>query len=249
MDGRSMQHESDDVNGLIGLGATLLLLLLAGGLIGLFDRERFALRWLLVAVVLVAVNDAMLTRFWGAMPNLLPGDRNWQGKLLALALTLAVAALPAFGWRRVGLTLAQAPGSLRAALPVVALYCGFFVALALAFPGEPGTLEEMAFQLSMPGLEEEAFYRGILLFALDRAFAGRVRFLGVDWGWGAVLSSCLFGMTHAFGYSDGGFSFDPLYWALTALPSLVAVWLRLRTASLVLPIVMHNFGNAISMLV
>ena len=238
------------MNGLIGLSGTLLLLLLAGGLIGVLDRERFAPRWLLVAALLVAINDGLLTRFWGTVPNLLEGsDWNWQGKLLALAATLAIAALPMFGWRRVGLTLAQAPGSLKAALPVAALYCAFFVAVAAVFPSGAVTGEDIAFQLTMPGLEEEPFYRGILLFALDRAFAGRVRFLGVDWGWGAVLSCLLFGMAHAFGFSDGQFSFDPLVMALTALPSFIAVWLRLRTGSLLLPILLHNFGNAISMLI
>jgi hypothetical protein len=238
------------VNALIGLFGTLSLLLLAGGLIGILDRRRFAPRWLLLAALLVAINDALLTRFYGTMPNLLAGsDWNWQGKLLALAGSLAIAALPIFGWRRVGLTLAQAPGSLRSAVPVLVLYCAFFLAIALAFPSEPASGDDIAFQLTMPGLEEEIFYRGILLFALDRAFAGRVRFLGVEWGWGAVLSCLLFGMTHAFGFSDGHFSLDPLVMALTALPAFIAVWLRLRTGSLLLPIVMHNFGNAVSMVV
>jgi membrane protease YdiL (CAAX protease family) len=238
------------VNGLIGLGGTLLILLLAGGVIGLSDRARFAPRWLLVAVVLVALNDAMLTRVYGTVPDLLPGAAwNWEGKLLALAGSLAIASLPLFGWRRVGLSLAQEPGSLRAALPVLLLYGGFFLAIALGFPGGPASAEDIAFQLTMPGLEEELFYRGTLLFALCNAFTGRWRFLGVDWGWGAVLSCLLFGMAHAFGYSDGAFSFDPLSMALTAVPSFIAVWLRLRTGSLLLPILMHNFGNAITMLV
>lgn len=104
------------------------------------------------------------------------------------------------------LTLEQAPGSLKAALPVVALYCAFFFALALAFPNEPATGEDMAFQLTMPGLEEEPFYRGLLLFTLYRAFTGRVRLLGVDWGWGAPLTCLLFGLAHGFGFSDGHFS-------------------------------------------
>ena len=236
------------MNGLIGLSATVVLLLVVGGAIGLLDRKGFAPRWLLIAALLVAINDALLTRCYGVLPDLLPdAGWNWQGKLLALAGTLAIAALPMFGWRRVGLTLAQAPGSLKSALPVAALYCALFVALALVFPNEPPSGEDIAFQLTMPGLEEEAFFRGLLLFALYQAFAGRVRLLGVDWGWGALLSCLLFGMTHAFGYSDGQFNFDPLTMALTALPSLIAVWLRLRTGSLLLPIVMHNFGNAIMM--
>jgi hypothetical protein len=238
------------LNALIGLIATLLILLVLGGLAGLLDRKNFAPRWLLIAALLVAINDAMLTRFWRAMPNLLPeGEWNWQGKLLALAATLAIAALPMFGWRRVGLTLAQKPGSLKAALPVLLLYCAFFLAIAVAFPAEPATGEDIAFQLTMPGLEEEAFYRGLLLFSLYKAFAGRLRFLGVDWGWGAVLSCFLFGLTHAFGFSGGQFSFDPLTMALTAFPAFIGVWLRLRTGILLLPIVMHNFGNAITMLI
>lgn len=238
------------MNAIIGILGTLALLLLVGGSIGLLDRKRFAPRWLLAAALLVAVNDALLTRAYGTIPDLLPGgDWNWQGKLLALAATLAIAALPVFGWRRVGLTLAQAPGSLKAALPVLALYCAFFLALALAFPSDPANGEAIAFQLTMPGLEEEPFFRGILLFALDKAFAGRVRLLGVDWGWGAILSCLLFGMAHAFGFSDGRFALDPLVLALTALPSLIAVWLRLRTGSLLLPVLMHNFGNAISLIV
>lgn len=236
------------MNGLIGLSATLALLLLAGGLIGLADRKHFRPRWLLIAALLVAVNDALLTHFYGAMPDLFEGsDWNWQGKLLALAATLAIAA--AFGWRRVGLTLRQEPGSLKASIPLALLYCAFFLAIALAFPDDPPTGETVAFQLTMPGLEEEPFYRGILLFALYEAFTGRVRFLGVDWGWGALLSCLLFGMTHAFGYSNEGFSFDPMTMALTALPSFIAVWLRLRTGSLLLPILLHNFGNSIGLLI
>ena len=238
------------MNGLIGLCAILVLLLLVGCVIGAVDRRRFHPRWLLVAALLVAINDALLTRFHGLLPNVADGlDWNWQGKLLALAATLVVASLPCFGWRRSGLTFAQAPGSLRASVPVVALYCAFFLVLAWIFPNGEASAEDVAFQLSMPGLEEEPFYRGILLLALDRAFTGRVRWLGVDWGWGAVLSCALFGMAHAFGYSDGQFSFDAMTMALTALPSFIAVWLRLRTGSVLLPILMHNFGNGILLLV
>lgn len=96
----------------------------------------------------------------------------------------------------------------------------------------------------MPGLEEEAFYRGLLLLALDRAFAGRSRVLGVDWSWGAALSCILFGLAHAFGISHGQVSFEPLAFILTAGPSLIAVWVRLRTGSILVPVLMHNLGNA-----
>jgi len=236
------------MDGLTGIGATIALLLLVGGGIGLLDRRRFSPKWLLVAAALVLLNDALLTRVYWTLPNLLPHAAwNWQGKLMALCATLAIAALPAFGWRRSGLTLAQNKGSLPSCLVVSLLYCGFFAALTLTFPSDPGSAEDIAFQITMPGFEEEPFYRGILLLALDRAFTGRVRFLGVDWGWGAALSCALFGMAHAFGYADGAFSFDPMVMALTALPSFIAVWLRLRSGSLLLPVALHNFGNSFSL--
>ncbi|MBX9461296.1 MAG: CPBP family intramembrane metalloprotease [Brevundimonas sp.] len=238
------------MDGIIGILGVTAILLLAGAALGLLDPKRFSLRWLLVAAALVVLNDALLTSGYGLLPNLAPqGDWNWQGKILALAATLIVAALPAFGWRRSGLTLVQAAGSLKAALPVVALYIAFFAGIAWLFPAPPATAETVAFQLTMPGLEEEAFYRGVLLFALDRAFVGRKRFLGVEWGWGAPLSCVLFGLAHAFGFSDGQFSLDPVTMALTGVPSVIGVWLVLRTRSVLLPVVLHNFGNAVTLLI
>lgn len=235
----------DDLIGTIGI---VVLLLVVGSAIGMSRPSAFAPRWLLVAAGLVLLNDAMLTSFEGLIPDAFSGSQwNWQGKLLALAATLIVASLPAFGWRRSGLTLTQTPGSLWSCVPVAVLYCLFFLVIARVFPSDPASHETIAFQLTMPGLEEEPFYRGILLLALDRAFLGRVRFLGVDWGWGAVLSCAIFGLAHAFGYAHGAFTFDAMTMALTALPAFIGVWLRLRTGSLLLPVLLHNFGNSISL--
>ncbi len=236
------------MNGIISIAGVIAILLLAGCALGVLRPRAFSVRWLLVAAALVFVNDAMLTNGYGLIPNLLPqSDWNWQGKALALAATLLIATLPVFGWRRSGLTLAQAAGSLKAAIPVALLYTAFFTGIAWLFPAEPASAETIAFQLTMPGFEEEAFYRGLLLFALDRAFLDRKRFLGVEWGWGSLLSCVLFGLAHAFGFPDGQFSFDPLTMILTGVPSVFGVWLVLRTRSILLPVVLHNFGNAITL--
>jgi membrane protease YdiL (CAAX protease family) len=238
------------VNGIIGIGGVLALLLLAGGAVALLQRGGVSFRWLAAAAGLVLLNDVLLTKVYGLLPDLLPGaEFNWQGKLLALAGTLAVASLPAFGWRESGLTLRQAPGSLKSASAVSLAYAAVFLGLAFAFPNDGATAERIGFQLTLPGFEEEPFYRGVLLLALYRAFTGRKRFLGVDWSWGAAVSCGLFGLAHAFGFSEGGFSFDPLTMLLTAGPSFLAVWLALRTRSVLLPVLLHNFGNAIMLVV
>lgn len=238
------------MNSLIGVLGVIALLLLAGAVIGVARPRSVSPRWLSVGAGLLFLNDFLLTRGYGLLPRLLASTEwNWQGKLLALCASLVIASMPAFGWRRSGLTLAQAKGSLQSCIPVVLIYCLFFIVLTHFFPRQPASAETIAFQLTMPGMEEETFYRGVLLLSLDKAFRSRVRVLGLDWGWGAVLSCALFGLAHAFGFSDGHFSFDPLTMALTALPSFVGVWLRLRTGSILLPILIHNFGNSISLFV
>jgi uncharacterized protein len=238
------------MDSIISISTIAGLLIVVGTLLGLADRRHFAPGWLLFAAALVVLNDALLTNFHGALPDMLPGASwNWQGKALALMGTLGIAALPWFGWQRAGLTLRHAPGSLRACLPVAMAYVLFFVALALVLPDEDAGAETLAFQLTMPSLEEEAFYRGLLLLALGEAFRGRWRWLGVEWHWGVLLSCLVFGLAHAFGHGDTGFSFDAITMALTAVPSLLGAWLRLRTGSLLLPVLLHSAGNSLSLLI
>lgn len=222
------------------------LMLALGGVFGLAQRSAFDLRWLLAAIVLVIVNDALLTSIYGLLPNFIPGSWNWQGKLLALLASLAIAAHPAIGWRRIGITLAQNREGRAGTIAIFALYCLFFVGLAAVFPGDAPDPEAVAFQLTMPGFEEEVFYRGLLLFMFNEALRGRWNAMGASWGWSALLTSLAFGLGHAFSYSaTDGISFDAITMALTFIPSFLAVWMRERSGSLLLPIVAHNFGNSI----
>ncbi|KPF79302.1 abortive infection protein [Brevundimonas sp. AAP58] len=237
------------MDGVIGTAGVVAILLGLGTVIGIVQPSAISWRWMIAAAALVVLNDVLLTSGYRTLPDFVGGDWNWQGKLLALFATLAVAALPTIGWRASGLTLRQAPGSLKAALMVSLVYGAFFLTLALVFPNETASAETIAFQLTMPGLEEEAFYRGVLLLVLGRAFTARLSLLGVEWHWGAVLSCILFGLAHALSVSDGVFAFDTLTMALTGVPSVIGVWLVLRTRSVLLPVLMHNFGNAIMLLI
>ena len=70
-------------------------------------------------------------------------------------MSLAIAALPAFGWRDIGLTLRQK--QLRGALVVTAALLAIYTTMAWFMGAGGGNGEEVAFQLTMPGIEEEIF--------------------------------------------------------------------------------------------
>ena len=222
-----------------------------GGLLAaVLMKGRVQWRWLIAALLLMVVYDALLTRGYGHIPlSFGPSNWNWEGKAMAVLLSLAVASLPMIGWRRAGLPLKQDRRGQAGALALSGLLAALFLGLALYFPGQGFDLDSLAFQLTMPGLDEELFYRGVLLLMLNEAFGRPVRILGAWMGWGAVLSSLAFGLTHALGYADGGFTFEPLLMATTGVSALLLVWLREKTGSVLLPILLHNYGNAIFMLI
>ena len=108
----------------------------------------------------------------------------------------------------------------------------------------PADLDTILFQWSMPGIEEELFYRGVLLLALNEAFAvGRGARPALGIGWGGLLSSVAFGLGHALFWRADGPSFDAMAFAMTGGPALLLVWFRNRTGSLVLPVLAHNVVN------
>lgn len=220
----------------VGLGAAAL------------GRGRIGWGWLVAAVALMGVYDALLSRGYGLIPlDFGSSSWNWEGKTLAVALSLAVATL--LGWKRSGLTLKQDRQGLPGALALCAVLVAVFVGLALYFPGQGFDADSLAFQLTMPGLDEELFYRGVLLLMLNEAFGRPIRVLGAPMGWAAVITSVAFGLMHALSYSDGAFAFDAVTMAATGLPALLLVWLREKTGSLLLPVLMHNFGNVVFMLI
>lgn len=215
-----------------------------------FMRGRVRWGWLISALLLMALYDACLTKGFGLWPiDFGASPWNWEGKSLGVALSLIVASLPIIGWRRAGLTLVQDRQGLMGALLLSGLLLVLFLGLALMSDNPPFDAETLAFQLTMPGLDEELFYRGVLLLMLNEAFGRPVKILGAQMGWGAVVSSLAFGLTHAMSFGQGGLAFDPALMASTGLAALLLVWIREKTGSVLLPIVLHNYGNAIFMLV
>jgi hypothetical protein len=224
-----------------GVESPLLALVVATLLVlpGFFKPGLRA--WLIAFVATLALFIGLLV-----LPALLPGARvigerwNWSGPLLALAGVLWIAALlvrrDVLSWQEMGFTWTQRSGSIRPALWVSAAALALNVLLMslsrFRLPAVP--LETWVYQATLPGLVEEAVFRGVLLALLDRAFSARKQLFGAPLGWGGCVVTLAFLLLH--GVRPGTL--------IGVLPAaLLYLWLRARTGSLVAPVVVHNLWN------
>ncbi|GAA0540091.1 hypothetical protein FHS83_003796 [Rhizomicrobium palustre] len=172
----------------------------------------------------------------------------WFYKGFSVALNLVIAitliAMGKFRARELGLTFVQAPGTGRAVLTVI---LPIFLLQATLFALHGGSrdhsLETLLFQATMPGLSEELLFRGLLLALFDRMFAARFRILGAELSYGAIVTSLAFGLLHALPHDANFAHLNIAHGISAAIGGFLLVWLRCRSRSLVLPVVVHNLFN------
>lgn len=171
---------------------------------------------------------------------------NWSGKIYAMVFSIVFVLI----YRKIslveyGVTWRHHPFSLMPCLILTTFYiaAGFIIGL-LTDSGYDITIEYLLFELSMPGLDEEIFYRGIGLALMNRAFGKNRNLFGAKIGWGLIIISVLFGLIHGVGLTEQmKLKIDLFSVFLTAFAGFLLGWLRERSGSLVLPIVAHNLGN------
>jgi membrane protease YdiL (CAAX protease family) len=109
---------------------------------------------------------------------------------------------------------------------------------ALHVPWMDG-LNEIAGQIVIIALPEEAFYRGYLQSELDRALPYRVRILGADVGPAILVTSIVFALGHFATIHE------PTRLAVF-FPSLLFGWLRARTGGIGSSVAFHAACNVFS---
>ncbi|MDE3115658.1 MAG: CPBP family intramembrane metalloprotease [Pseudomonadota bacterium] len=194
-----------------------------------------------------------------AYPHLVPvlgKNWNWTGKLVSIATTAVMMVLllayGGFRARDLGLTFGQAPDTGRAILFGIVPFLILVGCLAWQMsPHSPWPDQEtLAYQASLPGLDEEFFFRGVLLAIFDRMFPAKRTVLGARMGYGALAISITFGVGHAVLLDK---ALHPHFYVVEGLfagiTGLMLVWIRARTQSLVLPVLTHNAVNLINYIV
>ncbi|HET7316095.1 MAG TPA: CPBP family intramembrane glutamic endopeptidase [Sphingomicrobium sp.] len=211
-------------------------------------KERVDLRPFFIGIGLLIVYWGVIvagSEVQGLLPFAANLKWNWAGKIVAICATFAmIFAVRRGSLAEFGLTLRQRPGSLVPALLVIAAMCALsWGAEAWANDGTDTSVERLLFQATMPGLDEELFTRGLLLAMFMRAFDDRWSLAGAPVGPSIVAITFLFAAGHGLAFVGGQLHFDGLAFALTAALGFGLAWLRLRTGSLIAPIVGHNLIN------
>jgi len=101
------------------------------------------------------------------------------------------------------------------------------------------------------GFGEEILFRGYFQSRLNIAFGRPFRFLGVQWGWGIIIVSLIFGFAHVlnpFNPFLGHFGLCWPYGFWTFFIGLMFGYLREKTGSIVAPALIHGIPQALASL-
>ena len=218
------------------------------GVVGLLGaRTARQVHASLIAGLLVAAYFAVLLASFGLQATIVgPGHYPWLGKALVAAAVVG-AAFAGVGPNATSLGLTTVPRP-RPLWPILAgIAACLLVSLAdPSIPGDPHAPECIAFEATMPGLEEELFFRGLLLATMGDAFPPRWRVLGAPVGWGHLLVVVVFVCGHLFSIDA---SLRP-HVATQLLPAasllgfaVACTWVRARSGSTWWAVATHNAAN------
>lgn len=223
------------------VGFQLLILIGLVGLGGLVARRVPDLR--LAGTVVGCLALAHLAVFTSLVPaGVLHSHWNWAGKILSIVVTLAlIAVIPSLSWDAVGFRWSQ-NGAVMPALVACAVAWAFSwgIDLALPHPHVAATAGSLWYQALIPGPSEEPLYRGLALVLIDRAFGNQYwKVFGAPFGFGAIITSIWFGVIHGSGIVGGQIAVSWFTIVVTGTIGFIFAWIRMRTGSLVIPIVAH----------
>lgn len=167
--------------------------------------------------------------------------RHWDGALILAGVKLAV--LFSLGW-----LLKRKPTQNES---------GFIVGAAILIPflnlASNATLNNAVsafiFYIFFLGFGEEFLYRGYIQSRLNAVFGRPFRFYGVNWGWGIIIASALFGLMHVFNIGSlvsGDWKLEWWWGFWTFFGGLTLGFVREKTGSIAAPAILHGLPQAIA---
>ena len=213
-------------------------------------KLKVAPRLIGLVALLYGLNElaVMLPTWWHPLNFGL--QKNWTGKLFSILLGLLVI----YGWRlvspqEVGL-VKPLRDSWRIVVPVVlVLAIGQFANGFLnRHHHTPPSWEVHLYELTMPGIAEELFLRGIFLGLLSRVFPRTIPFFGTRTSWGGLAGLVLFVLGHVLSFTGPLMLLPQTHFSLDKMIGVgifgtLFLWVRERSGSCWAAMAAHNLAN------
>lgn len=217
----------------------------------LFMKERTRANYIRVLSVALCYFVSNLALILPNSPvfNFIGGSWNWDGKVYSIACGIAMY----FVFRKQFsqnnfFTFKQNEAGVKPAMWTAFIIIAIRI-LGGALNSKVFDLETLLFQISMPGIDEEIVFRGILLGLMCSSLrGGRSTALNPA----IVINTILFGLVHAWNYQNGALDFNWSSFIATGIVGYVLTYITLKTRSILLAVLTHNlcnfFPNLVAML-
>ncbi|MBU0491523.1 MAG: CPBP family intramembrane metalloprotease [Chloroflexi bacterium] len=189
-------------------------------------------------IVLQGAREQMRVIAVGFLPVLALGGVlgmvNWQTWAGAgIVSAFAVGVLVVLGW---ALREKSPPGGIMSALVLVVL-----APTAMEYGAVGSAILKTIYFYLLVGPAEEVLFRGYIQSRLNEVFGRPFRFFGVEWGWGLVMASVLFGLWHVASRPlDAGAWCHGLW---TFFAGLIFGYVRERSRGIFAASVLHSVMN------
>lgn len=181
--------------------------------------------------------------------NFIDGSWNWDGKMYGIVCGIAMYYVFRKQFSENNFfTFKQNEVGLKPAMWLAVIIIAIQT-LGGVLRSEVFNIETLFFQLSMPGIDEEIMFRGVLLGLMCSSLRNGY---SMAWNPSIIINTILFGLVHAWDYQNGILSFNLAPFISTGIVGYVLTYITLKTRSILLAMLTHNlcnfFPNLVSML-
>ncbi|MCB9310808.1 MAG: CPBP family intramembrane metalloprotease [Lewinellaceae bacterium] len=216
----------------------------------LVTLNKSATRWkALILFGLFFIFNSFLLELPRQIPEfkIINGHWNWSGKIYAvlgsilfyLGIRKNLGQYNFFTWRQKEYSLKP---TIIASVAVSILTIG----ISYFFFGKSEIdIETFFFQGTMPGLDEEIAFRGIMLGLLSTTLKPKLKINGLNISNPSILvTSILFGLIHSLQIdNEWNIRNNWMYFGQTFLFGLIVGWMTLKSGSILIPLISHNLTN------
>jgi membrane protease YdiL (CAAX protease family) len=190
---------------------------------------------------LAIVKDAIGPIAVSCLALALVNYREWGGSLIMVAVQVALLYV-------LGQILKRKPAPTADTALAGAAFFGLAGSMFAKF--NPGNaFSALVFYVFFLGVGEELLFRGYIQSRLNAAFGKPFTLFNVQWGWGAIIASALFGIMHILNLgslANDQWVLTPWWGLWTFFGGLVFAYIREKTGSIAAPTILHGLPQGLA---